>query len=99
MFDRPLLCVTPPFGSLGEPIMSPKVIQVEPLDNYQLRLFFDNKEVRIFFTELKSVQYFQSVKSVFGGVQWPNEQDFSRDTLYLLSQLERSQPPIDYREP
>ncbi|MCY7407287.1 MAG: DUF2442 domain-containing protein [Alkalinema sp. CAN_BIN05] len=88
--------------------MSPKVLQVEPLDHYQLRLFFDNNEVRIFdvmpyldkgiFTELKSVQYFQSVKSVFGGVQWPNEQDFSRDTLYLLSQLERSQPPIDYRE-
>lgn len=88
--------------------MSPKVIQAEPLEQYQLRLFFDNQEVRIFdvtpyldkgvFAELKSVHYFQRVKPIFGGIQWPNEQDFSPDTLYLLSQLDRSEPAMDNRE-
>jgi hypothetical protein len=35
--------------------------------------------------ELQSIAYFQQVKPFFGGVQWPNEQDFSPDTLYLTS--------------
>ncbi|MBE9117003.1 DUF2442 domain-containing protein [Lusitaniella coriacea LEGE 07157] len=78
--------------------MSPKVIQVEPLDNYQLRLTFSNGEIRRFdvtpyldkgiFTELQNVEYFQQVHLSFGSVQWSHEQDFSRDTLYLTSQLE-----------
>jgi hypothetical protein len=75
--------------------MSPKVIQVHPQDDHQLRLQFDNGETRLFdvtpylsrgiFTELQSIAYFQQVKPFFGGVQWPNEQDFSPDTLYLTS--------------
>jgi hypothetical protein len=75
--------------------MSPKVIKVEPLANFQLRLFFDTGEVRCFdvkpyldkgiFTELKNIDYFNQVKPCFGGVQWLHEQDFSADTLYLKS--------------
>jgi Protein of unknown function (DUF2442) len=75
--------------------MSPKVIQVQPQANYQLHLKFDSGETRCFdvtpyltkgiFTELQSSEYFQQVKPFFGGVQWPNEQDFSPDTLYLTS--------------
>ena len=75
--------------------MSPNVIQVQPLDNYQLQLQFDNSETRIFdvtpyldkgvFSQLKSIEQFKIVKPFFGGIQWENEQDFSRDTLYLLS--------------
>lgn len=75
--------------------MSPNVIQVQPLDNYQLRLQFDNSETRIFdvtpyldkgvFSQLKSIEQFKTVKPFFGGIQWENEQDLSRDTLYLLS--------------
>jgi hypothetical protein len=75
--------------------MSPKVIQVQPQANHQLRLQFDNGETRLFdvtpylsrgiFTELQSIAYFQQVKPFFGGVQWPNEQDLSPDTLYLTS--------------
>ena len=75
--------------------MSPNVIQVQPLDNYQLQLQFDNSETRIFdvtpyldkcvFSQLKSIEQFKTVKPFFGGIQWENEQDFSRDTLYLLS--------------
>jgi hypothetical protein len=78
--------------------ISPKVLNVQPLENYQLKLTFDNAEIRVFdvtpylekgiFTELKNLIYFHQVKPFFGGIQWPNEQDFSRDTLYLLSQPE-----------
>ncbi|MDY7012381.1 MAG: DUF2442 domain-containing protein [Cyanobacteriota bacterium] len=80
--------------------MSPKVIQVEPLESYQLRLTFDNGEIRRFdvtpyldkgiFTELQDVDYFQKVKLSFGSIQWPREQDFSPDTLYLTSQPEET---------
>jgi hypothetical protein len=78
--------------------MSPKVIQVEPLSDFTLRLFFDNGEVKRFdvspylekgiFVELKNIQYFKQVKPFFGGVQWLHEQDFSAHTLYLESQTD-----------
>jgi Protein of unknown function (DUF2442) len=78
--------------------MSPKVIQVEPLPDFTLRLFFDSGEVKCFdvrpylekgiFAELKNIQYFKQVKPFFGGVQWLHEQDFSADTLYLESQTD-----------
>jgi len=78
--------------------MSPKVIKVEPLPDFLLRLFFDNGEVKCFnvspylekgiFVELKNIHYFKQVKPFFGGVQWLHEQDFSADTLYLVSQTD-----------
>lgn len=78
--------------------MSPKVIKVEPLKYYQLRLTFSNGEIRRFdvtpyldkgiFTELQNIEYFQQVQISFGSIQWPHEQDFSRDTLYLTSKPE-----------
>lgn len=78
--------------------MSPKVIKVEPLDNFQLRLTFSNGEIRRFdvtpyldkgiFTELQNIEYFQQVHLSLGSIQWPHEQDFSPDTLYLTGQLE-----------
>ena len=73
----------------------PKVLIVIPLENFKLRLHLDNNEVRIFdtkpylekgiFQELKNSHYFQQVRTFFGGVQWPNDQDFSPATLYLES--------------
>jgi len=78
--------------------MSPRVVKVESLANSQLRLFFDNGEVRVFdvlpylekgiFKELQAPHYFERVKPFFGSVQWPNEQDFGPDTLFLESTLE-----------
>lgn len=78
--------------------MSAKVIKVEPLENYQLRLTFSNGEIRRFdvtpylnkgiFTELQNIEYFQQIQLSFGRIQWPHEQDFSPDTLYLTSQPE-----------
>jgi Protein of unknown function (DUF2442) len=90
---------------------SPKILNVQSLENYRLKLTFDNAEIRIFdvkpyltkgiFTELTNLTYFHQVKPFFGGIQWPNEQDFSRDTLYLLSQPEpstKSQPRAAFYE-
>jgi hypothetical protein len=75
--------------------MNPKVTAVEPMDFYILRLTFENNDVRVFdvspflekgiFQELKDESYFRQVAVAFGGIQWPHEQDFSKDTLYLLS--------------
>ena len=75
--------------------MNPHVIGVEVKQKYILKLAFENKEVRLFdatpfldkgiFNELKDINYFKQVKVAFGAVEWPHEQDFSKDTLYLLS--------------
>ena len=74
--------------------MNPKVIIAEPLTNHRLRLRFENGEIREFdvapyldkgiFRELKDDAYFRRVRVAFGSVEWPNEQDFSKDTLYML---------------
>jgi hypothetical protein len=81
--------------------MSPKVVQVNPLEGFKLQLCFDNGEVKRFdvtpylekgiFSELKNIHYFNQVKPFYGGVQWLHEQDFSADTLYLKSEAEINQ--------
>ena len=73
--------------------MTPNVKVAEPLPGYKLRLQFANDEVRDFdttpfldkgiFVELKDEEYFNAVRVSFGSVEWPNEQDFSKDTLFL----------------
>lgn len=75
--------------------MNPFVQDVEPLAGYKLRLYFTNGESKVFdvspylekgiFSELKDTNYFKRVQVVAGAVEWPNEQDFSNDTLFLLS--------------
>ena len=59
-----------------------------------MRVEFENDELKDFdvtpflekgiFSELKDDSYFKQVRVAFGSVEWPNEQDFSKDTLYLL---------------
>jgi hypothetical protein len=75
--------------------MNPRVKTVEALDDYKLKLLFTNGDTKVFdvapylekgiFAELKDREYFQQVKVVSGAVEWPREQDFSYDTLFLLS--------------
>jgi len=75
--------------------MNPYVKQAQALPNYKLKIQFSNDELKEFdvspflnkgiFTELKDKNYFNQVRVAFGSVEWPNEQDFSKDTLYLLS--------------
>jgi hypothetical protein len=74
--------------------MNPNVTIVEPLDGHKLRLVFANGETRVFdmtpyldkgsFAQLKDASYFRKARVAFGAVSWPNEQDLSKDTLYLL---------------
>lgn len=74
--------------------MIPTVSSVEVVNHYHLRIEFSNGELRLFdvspyldkgiFSELKDKDYFEQVKVAFGSIEWPNEQDFSKDTLYLL---------------
>ncbi len=96
--------------------MNPKVKKVEPTKNHTLIVAFANGEVREFdvkpylekgiFTELKDLSYFRSVKVVAGSVEWPHEQDFSFDTLYIAGtplapnfslQRDRLTPPAEAR--
>jgi len=75
--------------------MNPRVISVEAIKSSQLKLSFENNETKIFdvtpfldkgiFNELKDFNYFKQATVAFGSVEWPHEQDFSNDTLYLLS--------------
>ena len=68
-----------------------KVLSVEPIDNYNLKILLSNGKKGLFnispylnkgvFQELKELQYFQRVKVAFGGVMWPHEQDFSAETI------------------
>ena len=74
--------------------MNPYVKQAQVLPNYKLKIKFSNEELKEIdvtpylnkgiFTELKDKDYFKQVRVSFGAVEWPNEQDFSKDTLYLL---------------
>ena len=68
-----------------------KVISVDPLDNYKLKIELSNGRKRIFdvspyvdkgvFDELKDEGYFRSVRPAYGGIMWPHEQDFSPETI------------------
>lgn len=74
---------------------TPKIIDVEPRSDFTLVVSFANKERRlfdvkpymgsIFFGELRDPDYFKRVEIVWegSGIEWPNEQDLSRDTLYI----------------
>lgn len=77
--------------------MNPTVISVEPQAYFRLKLTFSNDEIRLFdvspfldkgvFKELQNESYFKQVRVAFGCVEWPHEQDFSKDTLYCLSTI------------
>ena len=75
--------------------MSHRVTAVVPLPEARLLLSFSNGDQRVFdvspyldkgiFKALKDPDYFARVRVVSGHVEWPQEQDFSPDTLYLRS--------------
>jgi hypothetical protein len=74
-----------------------KVVNVIPIENYRLKILLSNGKEGVFdvnpyldkgvFQELRDMNYFNSVKAAFGGVVWPNEQDFSADTIEFELQM------------
>jgi len=77
--------------------MNPRVVSVNPLNNYCLALEFSNGEKKLFdvkayldqgiFKDLRNNLIFHSVKVVDGTVEWQNGADFCPDTLYLESKI------------
>jgi len=75
--------------------MNPRVIKVQPEQNYMLRLWFTNGEERHFdmkpyldyevFQPLRNSETFRSATPFLGSVTWSNNADLSYDTLYLDS--------------
>ena len=74
-----------------------RVIEAKANDDLTLDLRFSDGTLRRFdtkpylemgvFTELKDVNYFKNVTVAYGTVQWPNEQAFAPEPLYIESEL------------
>jgi hypothetical protein len=74
-------------------MINPKVIKVQPEQNYMLNLWFVNGEQRCFdmkpyldfevFQALKDWKVFNTATTFLGSVTWANNADLSYDTLYL----------------
>ena len=68
-----------------------KVVDIQPKDSYKILVTLSNGKQGVFdvspyldkgiFKELKDENYFRRVKIAFGGIVWPNSQDFSADTI------------------
>ena len=73
--------------------MIPDVIDFEILSDYRIRVTLSNGNKGIFdvkpyldkgiFKELKDYNYFRRARIEFGTITWPNEQDFSPETIEI----------------
>ena len=78
-------------GIAGNQIV--KVVSVEPLEDYKLRVKLSNGRKGIFdvsrfvgrgvFTELKDREYFRRVFINYGTVVWPHEQDIAPELIEM----------------
>ena len=76
-----------------------RVVSVEPLDNYKLKVKLSNGRKGIFdvsafigsgvFQELKDPKYFRRVYVDYGTVVWPNEQDIDPELIEMELQQEQ----------
>jgi hypothetical protein len=78
-------------------MLYPKIINVEPLDNYKIKLKYETGEIKIFnvlpyisgkwYEELFNNNYFKTVHLVSGGkgIEWENGQDIAPHELYEMS--------------
>ena len=77
--------------------MEPLLQKATALRNHEIELEFSNGERRVFdvkpyldkgiFTQLKDWNYFSRVQAHARFVSWPQEQDFSLDTLWARSRV------------
>ena len=78
-------------------MMNPRIIFVEPLDNFMLKLKFTDNSTREFdmkpylsfpvFQPLKRKSLFKKASIFSGTVKWNDEIDMSPDTLFLESKI------------
>ena len=72
-----------------------KIVNVCPLDNYEILLEFNNGEKRIkdmkpyldkgIFSKLKDKKFFEKVKISFGTISWDSEIEMDAEKLYDTS--------------
>ena len=75
-------------------MLQPKIIDVEPLSGYKLKLKYETGETKIFnvspyisgdwFLQLKDEKYFKSVRIIDGGngIEWCEGHDIAPHELY-----------------
>ncbi|MDR0822543.1 MAG: DUF2442 domain-containing protein [Endomicrobium sp.] len=80
-------------------MLQPKILQVEPLSSYKLKLFYDTGETKIFdvapyisgswYEQLRDEKYFKTVHSLpnGAGIEWANGQDIAPHELYEMSSI------------
>lgn len=76
--------------------MIPDVIHFEILTDYRIEVTLSNGKRGIFdvkpyldrgvFKQLKDYNYFKRARIEFGTLTWPNEQDFSPETIEIKMQ-------------
>jgi len=72
--------------------------EVQPLEDYKLKLTFENNEEKIFdlkpylnlgkFSELQDPELFKKVRVSFDTIEWPNGIDLDPEFLYKHSKNE-----------
>ena len=80
-------------------MLYPKIISIEPLDEYKIRLCYETGEVKIFdvlpymsdkwYEELYNKSYFRSIRLLPDGkgIEWAHGQDIAPHELYDMSIL------------
>jgi len=78
-------------------MMNPKILNVEPLENYKIKLTYETGEIKImdvlpymtgrWYVELFDHNYFKSVHLISDGqgIEWANGQDIAPHELYDMS--------------
>ena len=78
-------------------MLCPKIVSVEPLENYKIKLNYETGEKKLFnvlpymsgqwYEELYNNNYFKSVHLVSNGqgIEWENGQDIAPHELYEMS--------------
>ncbi len=77
--------------------MNPRIINVEPLEHYKLKLKFTDNTIREFdmspylnypvYEDLKEPNLFNKATVFLGSVKWNDEIDMSPDTLFVESKI------------
>jgi hypothetical protein len=85
------------------------IVQATPLDDYKIQILTSSGISGVFdvkpylrgsaFKELADEAYFRLVKPVHHGIRWPNDQDFSSDTIIWHIQNAQSSRATDANKP